>query len=360
MIAVSRGSLFDGNHRAFYNYARAQGLAPLILLGPGVPIPEGIDPDFCLPQQSFVGAMALLRSHVILLHHGSREFGWPFLGYRRMVINLWHGVPIKGIFFHEDKTLSWRRQRELKRETKLYNSIICASAIDRLAMSSAMQLPLNRFWVTGLPRNDWLLEAEEALPKLFKDASTLLRERLQGDKLVLYAPTFRQGGQGIYAFTQQEQQALEKMLERHQARLCIRSHINDRTCLNTSSQRILWLDNNIETQVILRETDVLITDFSGIWIDYLLLERPLLAFLYDEEVYLQERPLMYDLRTLFPGPVCGEFSEMMLQLDQLLSQGLNAMQQLKLGQQKALMHAHHDTGASARIFSLIQERLSSD
>jgi CDP-glycerol glycerophosphotransferase (TagB/SpsB family) len=46
----------------------------------------------------------------------------------------------------------------------------------------------------------------------------------------------------------------------------------------------------------------LISDYSGIWVDYLLLDRPLIFVPYDLEEYEKERGLLYNYHHITPGP----------------------------------------------------------
>ena len=48
----------------------------------------------------------------------------------------------------------------------------------------------------------------------------------------------------------------------------------------------------------------MITDYSSVYVDYLLLNRPILFFTYDYEYYEKEnRGLQYDLKKMAPGPL---------------------------------------------------------
>ncbi|MCP4220690.1 MAG: hypothetical protein GY765_39045, partial [bacterium] len=57
--------------------------------------------------------------------------------------------------------------------------------------------------------------------------------------------------------------------------------------------------------------DLLITDYSSIYFDYLLLDRPIVFFPYDLETYInEERGLIFEYDRLTPGPHCFSREEL--------------------------------------------------
>jgi len=59
-------------------------------------------------------------------------------------------------------------------------------------MQASFRLPRQRVWTTGLPRNDMLLQAENDLAPDLREESAWLEAKLQGRKMVLYLPTWRE------------------------------------------------------------------------------------------------------------------------------------------------------------------------
>src|SRR5690606_5765020 len=52
-------------------------------------------------------------------------------------------------------------------------------------------------------------------------------------------------------------------------------------------RNILLVDHHVDVYPLLRSVDVLITDYSSGWFDYLILDRPILFYAYDLEDYLK-------------------------------------------------------------------------
>ena len=57
------------------------------------------------------------------------------------MINLWHGIPLKGIGFKDFKA----NKSKLKKEFKLYTGVICSSKLDQLAMQASLGYRTKKF-----------------------------------------------------------------------------------------------------------------------------------------------------------------------------------------------------------------------
>jgi CDP-glycerol glycerophosphotransferase (TagB/SpsB family) len=179
--------------------------------------------------------------------------------------------------------------------------------------------------MTGLPRNDFILYEESRLPGDYRLILSELRERIAGRRFVLYAPTWREGGESLYAFSPSELARLERVLERHNAALGIRGHSNVRTHAAYADARysdtILSMNECPDVNLVLRLTDVLITDYSGIYFDFLLLDRPVIHFVYDLQEYRLDRGFLYDIEEVAAGPLAPTFDQLLTELDQTLGGG---------------------------------------
>ena len=75
--------------------------------------------------------------------------------------------------------------------------------------------------------------------------------------------------------------------------------------------------------------DVLITDYSSIYIDYLLLERPMLFLPYDREDYLKTRGFNFDYDEVTPGPKPKSYAEFLNSIEGLLYNEMNYVENRK-------------------------------
>lgn len=103
---------------------------------------------------------------------------------------------------------------------------------------------------------------------------------------------------------------------------------------------IVWLghDEFTESNLILQHSDVLIVDFSSIWIDYLLLNRPIVGFAKDFKHYQNvERGFAYDFDNTFPSVFVNNVTDLIVQLTSLISKGI---QPIDYSKAKQLFHAY--------------------
>jgi CDP-glycerol glycerophosphotransferase (TagB/SpsB family) len=174
-------------------------------------------------------------------------------------------------------------------------------------------------WVTGSPRND----------RLFADDPT--RHHLLGtskhQKIILYAPTYRESGvlPSYLPVPDLDPSDLLRLLEAHDAVLLIRPHYYEWQAAKAmvediGSSRIRLADESRVPEVneLLPIADVLITDYSSIYFDFLLLDRPIIFSCFDRDDYERERGFMIDYEANTPGAKVRTAGELLAELNGLL------------------------------------------
>lgn len=221
---------------------------------------------------------------------------------KHIIINLWHGVPLKKIVLQEEK--KWNPAKIYFKYifTNNYHSVLTSSEnmVDIMADSFGIKKSQVKVW--GQPRMDALLDPIDR-NKYLENA---LKEELPDyDKVLLYAPTHRDGKKSkLFPFADFNIQDFEDFLERNKILLCIRMHLSEADDSDAASSKwIKQLDNSKVEEVndVLSIFDMLITDYSSIYIDYLLLNRPILFLAYDAAEYLKTRGLNFSYDEVTPG-----------------------------------------------------------
>lgn len=294
----------------------------ILLKDDGVCSPEGVNVKF-IEAESLKGAYYTARSKVILLGYSlaglSSYSHW--LTARHFIIQLWHGIPLKKICMLFPEEQFWSK------ETVKYAATVCSSKSDKNFMKQAFSpIVENRVWQCGLPRNDIILMDEKSLAEDYLSMLQILRERVNGRTLVLYAPTWRIDSANSYSFSDDELARLNKVLDSHDAVLAIRGHSNVRTHqlmkLQSNDTRIIDVNNVPDVNILLRLTDILITDYSSIYIDFLITGKPILHFTYDLAEYYKERGFLYDIDDAFASQECLNFDQLLNNLEETLSKGI--------------------------------------
>lgn len=347
VFATSRSDQWGSSQHALYEYTRARGEATAKVVHLHTLLPS--------TWEECRDRFQLLRAGAVVIHHGPSDFRWlchPTPSSPRVVYNVWHGVNLKGIGLQA--AISEEERRQLELSSHYYTETIATSESNRKSLASGLGLPLESVCVTGLPRNDWL-DTTLPLPAALAEQERQVLQRLGGKKLVLYAPTFRgKSGSGVYSFSQAEADELSRFLDEAGFVLGIRAHINAKGFTVPPWALDLGSAQFPETQVLLRNTHALITDYSGIWVDYLLLRRPMLLFVHDRTEYDGDRGLIYDLTEVFPGPIVESFGDFMQALRDVTSHDWTSPPE-RLAHALDTFHAHCDAKSTARVYDRVRE-----
>jgi CDP-glycerol glycerophosphotransferase (TagB/SpsB family) len=344
---------FIENARAVYEYIKGDSTIKKIIFCReelhDFNIEDGLNTEI-LRLNSVKGLFLFIRCKVLFVTHSiSMDYSIRFSGNKflilnlslknRLVINLWHGIPFKRLYALWNPLVKNRLDRVSYRryERKMYSGLISTSDVDSFSMGTMFYpIKYENVWITGIPRNDYLLKSLDSLPTYLKNEVVELR-LLKGDKkLILYAPTYRQtkavNGANYYQFSDVEILELLAFLKTNNAVLGVRLHYfrNDNVLFNIEkyidNEFIFDLGHSNYTEIsgIIRESDVIISDYSSIFIDSLYLDKPVLCFAYDFNSYESEQDgILYDLNLVFPGPVSRSFLQLINDLQSVLTYGVD-------------------------------------
>lgn len=308
---------FAGNERAVFEHVKDDPSIKKIVLTRDRPIRVDGENVVVLPLHSREGQWHVARARTIFLKHGAHvNLPYPVAGGTHNLINLWHGIPIKRFGIAGASLASQNPEAILDTHARC-RAVICGSQMDRLAMTSAFfPVPYADMWVTGLPRNDVILQPADQMRPAQARAVADLTAELDGRRLVMFLPTFKDGqADSYYRFAPDEIEALARWQQQHNAVIGIREHMADTA--GTYHEQLRALDpidlssgRFAEVEPLYRVADALVTDYSSCVVDFMLTGKPVISFAYDLDRYShQERGLFYDLEKVLPGPVCRTFAE---------------------------------------------------
>ena len=264
--------------------------------------------QYFIETESIQGIRQALSAGVWFTSAGLPAYGTG-LHKKRLIINLWHGVPLKKIALLDPNLKKAARIYFKKIFSENYTCILTTSheLIPLMARSFAVSEDKIKVW--GQPRNDGLFQkndCREILGQLFPDLP-------EYTKTVLYAPTFRDYGPvQLFPFKDFDQKQLEAFLDEKNMLLFIRTHVAEQgSAAPYLGKRIRFLGNEQAEDVtgILNIFDCLITDYSSIYIDYLLTDKPMIFLPYDRQQYLDGRGMNFDYDDVTPGPKPETFND---------------------------------------------------
>ena len=108
----------------------------------------------------------------------------------------------------------------------------------------------------------------------------------------------------------------------------------------------MFFNEHPDVSVVLREASVLVTDYSSIYIDFMVTKRPCVFFAYDLESYVSERGFLYDYESAIAGPNARTFHELYNALS--LALAANGAVDDLYRSSEALFH-QHDRFPSRRV-----------
>jgi len=215
-------------------------------------------------------------------------------------IYLGHGVPAKHIGYSQIGTRgNIYSFTGMVHETLGYTDVVSESTELESTLHAAF--PSADIHALGSVRNDIFSNTDDLRPIFMhglspKNYLAVRNARRSGRKIVLYAPTYREKGQRLDAFINSVKRFYARMADHPDWLLVVKYHpgfkryaSSDVADLYHPRAGILLLDDKEDVQPYLRETDVLITDYSSIYYDYLLLDRPVVFFQPDRAEYEKAR-----------------------------------------------------------------------
>lgn len=282
-------------------------------------------------------------------------------------VNLWSGVPLKTFERDIDKpgTRYYRLFHGTLPERVILSALmpwhvvrpdmlIASSPETRRIISSAFDVPVDRIDVTGLPRNDSLShpvpeDVLSGLPESFLEAME------EDRKIIVYLPTFRDNGGEFMNF---DWQRLDDMLVRDNGHLFIKFHPMDKTTIECGFRRITVLPTAVDAYSLLPCADGMISDFSSLVWDYLLLRRPLMYFVPDlDEFVSKNRSLNFDVRKVAVGPVCFSFDDLYAAIGDVVTDNCIDWYGTEQGQiVLARLHSFVDDRSCARVLVALRQR----
>ncbi|WP_207453370.1 CDP-glycerol glycerophosphotransferase family protein [Herbiconiux sp. SYSU D00978] len=299
------------------------------------------------------GWLATARAGVLVVTHGFGDVN-RFATAGAFLVQLWHGVPLKRVHLDSTATTaSGLRSRLLARAlTTAYR--LSARSIDLLPAASetaaarlrtAFGLPADRVPVTGDPRDDVLAGHPDALRQTARELLHARLGRPLPTRVVLWAPTWRDGRVDPALPTDEEWRALDSLLARHDALLVVRPHplaVGDFDAGPRLSDRVAVLDHRRQGDLmpVLAAAELLVTDYSSTALDFALTPGTVLFLAPDLEDYARTRGLYEHYSHLTGGHEQRSWQGLIALVDRLFSDP-----------EAAVAHRAHTASLAERYFA---------
>ena len=221
----------------------------------------------------------------------------------QIYLNTWHGTPLKTLGKDMQGTIG--QHKNLMRNFLQTDYLLAPNRFTANKLIESHDLKgiyQGKIAETGYPRVDLVFQRNEQLKKSL--------ECTDDKKVLLYAPTWR----GEVGNVAREVDKFVEDVELMQARLGDQYHI----LLKVHSLMVKYMKpnmtgvqvvpDNVDVNELLSFVDVLLTDYSSVFFDFLQTRKPIIFYAYDREQYRQERGFYLDLEDM-PGPICETIEE---------------------------------------------------
>jgi CDP-glycerol glycerophosphotransferase (TagB/SpsB family) len=305
-------------------------------------------------RNTMKGKFYLFRSK----YHFYGDYPDYFISNKTLSVNLWHGIGIKKMDFDiktgplkalfNDSFISRIKRPDIYRKP---NFVISSSKyVTKNIFSSAFRVNENNCLNFGYPRNDIFFRNLKNT-NIFDFRKNNISNRVTNkSKVYIYMPTWRDSGNNFILDSGIDFEKLNNKLLENNDFFILKLHPNTKLNINLEEySNILTFPENMELYKFLNYIDVLITDYSSVFFDFLLTGKKIIYFPFDLKKYSDERGFNFNYYEITSGKVVFNFEE-------LLSEMINLMiDDKKHNQILNKIWEYKDGNASKRIANYFYE-----
>lgn len=247
------------------------------------------------------------------------------------LVNLWHGLPMKRIEFDITSGPLAERYAKCTMKERYYHPetfrrpdyLLSASPLFTEIFARSFRITSDRCLELGYPRNEILTcpecERMKFVEKYEPQQTKDLIETLTGkhfQRVFVYLPTWRDSQRDFFA-RDFDLKRMDATMKQVGSILLLKPHPN----LVVDDEAVKGLDNvvllpsRMDVYPILPYTDVLITDYSSVLFDYVLMEnKGVVLYLYDFQEYKDERNFTAPFDDLSIGKRAYDFESLLMSI----------------------------------------------
>jgi len=289
IVCISKGSI-TSNNKVFFIHCFSESLDIVMLTDNLAQLQELKALNMPVVHLESWHAYALMAcAKITVQDQANLTEEIKLLSPKQKSLQMWHGIPLK---------------RLNKLTTVSYDYLISTSDfVNETTLSKVIHA--KEYKDFGYPRNDlFLQENHDAYDLLFCDKTiyNFAKEKFGTEhKVALYMPTHRESSKAAKIPLDFEE--LNTFLAQNNTTLILKlHHFVQELYVHESYSNILFHTTHGDIYPLFKYTDILITDYSSVYFDFLLLNRPIIFFDYDKEEYeTNMQGFLYDYESFTPG-----------------------------------------------------------
>ncbi len=265
----------------------------------------------------------LFRTNILVVDNGMwiKNSKIYFL-WKAKKVQLWHGIGLKRIHLDDPDWIRLYKKLHYRIYLRLFG----------LPIKYQLFLSTNDFFYDNFfkkafivedkiccnyPRNEVFIDKKfiekyDAYLNSDLDFKNKILNRKDIQKKILYMPTFRDSGVDVLSEKILDLQKLNEFAIENRILFIFKFHPDPRfQKYSNRFENILWFDSSKDIYPLIDVFDLLITDYSSFYFDFLLTEKPIIFFAYDLEKYQKdERPFVFKYEKMTPGQIVTSQTEL--------------------------------------------------
>ena len=320
----------------------------------------GVSSHLTVDKKSPNGILRFLQAKYLVTTHGY----FPSVRSPRGQIDakVWHGMPFKrvGRLLENDAHTSGSQD--------VADCTEATSVLYQDIMMKVFGIPREKVFLTGQPCNDFFADNGKGFSKMVPDASSF-------SKVLIWLPTYRrsvvgdirvdgpENSFGVSTLLSAHFDELDAALKQRNILMLIKPHPMDVLCRMTlpTSRHIRVIHNAdlsaaaVQLYEFLSGCDVLMTDYSSVFIDFLVTGKPIAFVCDDLEEFGGNRGFCFDPpRDYMPGELIPDYDALIRYLDHM--DEINAGWDEKRREITRLFNPMNDHRASERVCDILWPR----
>lgn len=281
---------------------------------------------------SLKGLYYSLTARVYIVDHSIPSIN-RYLRGGAFYVNLWHGSSVKRVrwqnpdYYVKKYHLKDASEMRISFMFKMRNYVTLFDKIDLLLTPSSIQLkeffapmmdiPEQNCVVGVYPRSRLMIEGKEAAMHFiekYEPSETLdfVTRLSKYSKTYIYMPTWRNDGRDFIEQAGIDWQRLNKVMTERNELFILKLHPFTKLNLESLSQysNICIYPPNSDVYTVLPFIDCLITDYSSIYTDFLMMNKEIILFVFDYKEYVESSYELLEYDKYFVGKRAFDFNQL--------------------------------------------------
>lgn len=312
----------------------------------------------------------VLNTDILVLTEANVIFDKKKYTPNQIIIDLWHGFPLKAMG-HADKN-----EADRNAVTERWSNIdyVCSYSLKFSELiRNCFKVDPDLFHITGMPRNDLLIKSH--YDKDITILEKLFNFNTEEKRFIMFMPTYRKAAfnnrldtnlnrNNFFGFMNFDSQEFSTFLEENSLELIVKFHpVEEQYMLDNGIElgehihlltHNMLVENNLDLYDILGKFDLLLTDYSSVYFDYLLIDRPIIFLPIDLKQYKSIRGFIlgeYDEWT----PGAKVTTQQQLQNELIRNLNDNSIYEKSREKIRNIVHFYQDSNSSLRVWELIRQ-----